>query len=148
MEEIKISYEGVEITYNEGINTWEFQLRGRQRSVVSLEKAKEAIEKEPAEKRKPFDPIPAILIRYSGIKKGKITSYVGKNRCSGNYEWWFMSEDKNREKIENLYYDNEANMKIIKSIADLDKGIKKIQREQEILRNQLQLVEPTPEMLE
>jgi hypothetical protein len=45
MSEIKATHNGIEITYNEHFNRWDFELRGRERSAESLYKAKQIISK-------------------------------------------------------------------------------------------------------
>lgn len=75
MNAIKETYKEVEITYNERNNTWEFILRGRERTAESLAKAKEIIDKPPAPKEKPFERVPVWYCHYrEGWHRGTVTS--------------------------------------------------------------------------
>ena len=58
---MKTVYQDIAIEYDEQSNAWKFELRGRSRGADSLAKAKEAIDKEPVEKRKPFPKFEAWL---------------------------------------------------------------------------------------
>ena len=67
--EFTFTYSDVDVAYNSKNDKWEFQLRGRLRNADSPAKAKEAIDKEPAEKKKPFPRFKVYqLNRYAGTK--------------------------------------------------------------------------------
>lgn len=73
-EQIKVTYGGVEIVYVERENRWRFELRGRERSSESLEKAKEAIDRPEPQEKKPFTRVSAWVSKYSGFEKVEVTS--------------------------------------------------------------------------
>ncbi len=59
---MKVTHSEIEIEYDEASNRWKFELRGRSRSAESLAKAKEAIDKVPADKQSKFPQTPAFRV--------------------------------------------------------------------------------------
>jgi hypothetical protein len=128
-EQIKVIHEGVEITYIEGPNEWEFQLRGRLRRVLSLSKAKEAIDKEPVPNREPFKRIDVLTLGCGKWSVATVTSYAGLGAWSQSHQWWVTIKEKGssskRERCDHddLYLDNEGNHKCILAMERIDREI-------------------------
>ena len=102
---IKVTYGGVEITYDEFTNQWVFELRGRERKVGSLSKAKENIDAPEPVKKKPFTHIPAMMQaeswarkEISNFEKVDITSVAA--RSYGDMQVWIVRQKNGvREKV-------------------------------------------------
>lgn len=102
MSEMKVMYEGIEITYNEPKDIWQFELRGRERSAESLAKAKEAINKPVADKASSaFKRTPAYATsgyRWdSSFTVGEVTSIADVSY--GTQYVWFVSQSGKRAKV-------------------------------------------------
>lgn len=63
-EEVKVTHNGVEITYDEGADVWRFEARGRERKAKSLAAARVTIDKPDPKEKKPFEPFEAIYVNY------------------------------------------------------------------------------------
>ena len=120
MADIKVNYDGVEITYLEKDDKWTFTLRGRERSAESLAKAKEAIDKPAPEAKKAFERIPAIKVNYSGIvKRGEITSIAESRAYSNRKEVWFTNgEGRRKEDASEMYSVTPENDRLIAEHAE------------------------------
>ena len=95
---VNTTHSGIEITYKEEDNRWYFELRGRSRNAESLTKAKEAIDKEPSEKRKQVFPrFDAYRINSWGWDLVSVTSVADAGYRSGEY-FWVNSKKRGREK--------------------------------------------------
>lgn len=143
-EAIKVSYNGVEITYSEGENQWLFELRGRSRKAESLQKAKEAIDKPVRQKADTeFKRCKAWFHRWGEWKKVDVTSFAGMGYSRG--EWWIMAEG-NRSKESALYADTPENAAIIEEIKKTDAEIRRLHKLNETLNTKLtRLQPPAPE---
>lgn len=95
---MNFTYEGIEVTYNEAKDQWEFELRGRSRSAPSPAKAKEFIDKEPSPmKAKPFPRFNAYLFRDGQMDSiVEVTSIAqraeGRDGEFGYSEFWIQSQ--------------------------------------------------------
>ena len=99
---MKTTYNEIEITYREDGNDWEFELRGRTRTAESLAKAKELIDKEPAEKKKPFPRFKAYKISYNReVSVVNITS--GADEGYGGKQFWIVDAKGSRSKEQAKY---------------------------------------------
>lgn len=100
---MNITHNGTEITYDEPSNTWKFVLRARDRSVESLAKAKEMIDRPVPEKAKPFEKIPAWEIRNDDPAKVEITGWGDQY---GSPAAWVTSPkgERRKERIEFTLY--------------------------------------------
>lgn len=120
---MKTTHNEIEITYNEDKDRWDFELRGRQRSAESLAKAKEAIDKEPVEKRKQVFPRFAAYLKknWEGYVTVTVTSMADAGYRGGIYFWIAMKDGtRQKEGAESLFPVNEKNTSIIAEIARLD----------------------------
>lgn len=100
---MKITHNGTDINYDEPSNTWKFVLRARDRSVESLAKAKEAIDKPVAEKSKPFEKIPAWEFRNDVPAKVEITGWT--DQYGSPAAWITCPKDgRRKERIEFRLY--------------------------------------------
>lgn len=131
---MKVVHNDIEITYNEDANTWEFTLRGRERTAPSLAKAKEWIEK-PVLNKVGFEPVEAFRVNtWQGARACRITSIARPSRYSGP-QVWVVYEDGVREKVHpnGLILNNETNR------AQLSE-IEKMEREVEQLHNKIEAI--------
>jgi hypothetical protein len=111
-------YNEIKITYREAQDDWTFELRGRNRSAESLAKAKEAIDKTPAEKRKPFPRFEAYRLNYRGVERVTITSAAEERygrTAPESVMFWISDKDGKRqqESARCLYPVNEHNDKVM-----------------------------------
>lgn len=147
MEQPTVTYEGISIAYIERSDEWEFELRGRTRRAPSLSKAKELINKEPAEKRvKPWEPFQCYQWeRYGseGVTKSTVTSCAGRARYSNGIEWWVKTSKGKREKVstDQLFAITPDNDKRIAEWKELDAQIDELQAKQAKLRASLKQIE-------
>lgn len=130
--EVKVTYGGIDIAYNEEQNRWEFELRGRERFADSLAKAKEAIDKPEPKTAKKFVPIRAFMNTYGGVYVGTITSIAE----SGNrlQEVWFTRDsDKRRtkERLDRMKEFNEANQNLVAEHDALQKEAETLRKKAE-----------------
>ena len=144
---MKTEHNGVEITYIEGTDDWHFQLRGRSRAAASLAKAKEAIDKEPADKRKPFPRFEAYLLNYQWFVRVTVTS-IAEDRWHPGTTYWVMHGDQRRkEKDTNLYKISAVNEGLLCQIRDKEADQRRINDEVVALRRLMETV-AVPEGLE
>lgn len=115
---MKTEYSGIEISYVEGTNDWHFELRGRSRRAESLAKAREAIDKEPKEKRtQTFPKFDAYQWSYGGIKTVTVTSLADNNAYSGGVDFWTTGpEGRRKEHDYSLFPVNDHNTALVKKI--------------------------------
>lgn len=107
MKTIGTLHQGIEINYVEADNQWLFTLRGRERKVESLAKAKEIIDKPEPIAKKPFARVKGFTTKgyagYAGSEytDAEVTSIAAPGRFyfGGCGEVW-VSVGKNREKID------------------------------------------------
>ena len=144
---MKTVYNEIEISYVEDTNTWEFVLRGRQRSTNSLTAAKEAIDKVPAEKRAPFPKFEAYMCAYSTTPKTTtVTSYAGKG-YSGDEFWVSTRGIRSKERADHLFQVNDHNTQVFSELAEIEKQKKTLDEKEKGIRARLQKV-VLPEMVE
>lgn len=112
--EVKVTYGGIDIAYNEEQDRWEFELRGRERFADSLAKAKEAIDKPEPKTAKKFVPVRAIMNTYSSVYVGTITS-IADSGYGPQQVWFTRDSDKRRSKepLSAMKEFNEANRKLV-----------------------------------
>lgn len=123
---ITVTYDGVEITYVEYTNKWNFELRGRERNVDSLTAAKEAIDKPEPVKKKPFTRIPAFVLEsnYNSIAKFipvEVTSVAESPSYRTTQQVWIVGPKGKREQKDApyVYADTPENkMQMAKYVAD------------------------------
>lgn len=142
MVEMKTTYEGIEIAYDEKANVWRFELRNRQRSAESLAKAKEAIDKPSPEPKKQFRRVKAWATegysdnRYELVD---VTSVADGSRVSRTLEVWISTKDGRKKKyVSNCFPSNEANDKIVASIKELSGQIDALVEQRRTLQRELQ----------
>jgi hypothetical protein len=116
---MKTDYSGIEITYDEGRDKWLFDLRGRSRSADSLTKAKEAIDKEPKEKRtQTFPRFEAYMWAYDGFKTVTVTSLADDGYHNGTTFWVSDADGRRRkERDYSLFPVNDHNTAIKEKIV-------------------------------
>lgn len=125
---IAVTYSGIAIAYNEVSDNWRFELRGRSRSATSLSKAKEAIDKEPVEKRKQtFPRFDAYIFNsYEDARIVTVTG-VGEQGWGGQQTFWVDNKGKrSKESASSLYPVNEKNTAIAKELARIKKEINRL----------------------
>ncbi len=138
---MKTEYNEIEISYDEGRDRWLFELRGRSRSADSLAKAKEAIDKEPAEKRQQtFPRFQAYFWRYDDLKVVTVTSIAEEASYGKSKVFWVMDKDNRRSKElqHSLFPVNEHNTKIIEAVKAKEAEVEKLQEDIRALRETLQ----------
>ena len=138
---MNVEHSGIAIEYKESDNRWYFELRGRSRNAESLAKAKEAIDKEPAEKRKQtFPRFDAYRNGYSqGWQIVSITSVADAGYRHGTY-FWIQNQKKEREKVsaDDLFPVNEHNDKIMAVLKEFEKQIAALKKQKEAQQAKLQ----------
>lgn len=138
---MKTEYNGIEINYVEGTDDWHFELRGRSRKADSLAKAKEAIDKEPAEKRtQAFPRFQAHFYSYSQWQIVTVTSVAADGYYGAGTAFWCNEKDGKRRKERDscLYPVNPHNDALVVAIKEKDKQIEKIEKEKSDLFEKLQ----------
>ena len=99
-ETVVVKYAGVEITYNEDTNRWNFELRGRERNAESLAAAKKAIDAPEPMKKASFERIKVYMFERwkadgTGVESVEVTS-VADSRYGT--EVWIVNAGR-REKV-------------------------------------------------
>jgi hypothetical protein len=142
-----VTYQDIVIGYYESDNQWTFELRGRERTVESLAKAKEAIDKPAPEKKEAFKPIAAFNYEnnhYMGIGGAKfvavtITSLVE----AGHYAWinssekGYRSNGRSKERADNLYLATSENAEKVVAWAALQKQVVELTEKMEVLKKSM-----------
>lgn len=127
-----LTYKGVEITFNELYERWEFTLDGRERFSQKLSAAKAVIDAPSKEKKKPFKQIEAYWEGYyRGYQKVKVTSLAEGSSANSAHFWISYTDISNRtsrSKIERrtLFAVNDKNDALIAEIKRLKDEVKKI----------------------
>lgn len=137
---MKTAYSDIEITYDEAKDDWSFELRGRSRRAPSLAKAKEAIDKEPTEKRKQtFPKFEAYFWSYNAIKVVTVTSVAeDPYHRSGSSFWIVCDGARKKEKDYSLYPVNEYNTALVEQIKAKDAERDLLDEKIKALREDLQ----------
>ena len=136
---MKTEYNGIEITYDEGRDKWLFDLRGRSRSADSLAKAKEAIDKEPKEKRvQTFPRFEAYLWAYNELRVVTVTSVAEDGYHQGATFWVVDGDRRKKERDYSLFPVNAHNTKLKDQIIAKEEEIEKINKQITKLRESLQ----------
>lgn len=121
---MKTMHHEIEISYDESDDRWHFTLRGRGRSAETLSRAKEAIDKEPVEKRKQVFPrFEAYLSRYGSNVEIVTVIALGDEAWRGHPRFWVVNKDGKRSKEHaiSLFPVNEKNTAIVAEIVALKK---------------------------
>jgi len=135
------THNGVEITYDEVANLWRFTLRNRDRSTASLTDAKEAIDKRPPEKAKPFDKIEAWWVNYNNPPQRVQITGIAEGSYSRHKLWVWIKSNKGRskEQVEGSIYQSDAtNDAICEEIIEKEKEINSLRAKIQNLRSSLQ----------
>lgn len=147
---VKVTYNNIEIGYNEDKNIWEFELRGRARTAPSLQQAKESIDKlvRAAKKESTFEKCQAWFLMYGErFLNVDVTSYAGFFGC--NHEFWtFIHEFKRRERRSNreLFKVNDHNEKLKSEYESNLRKIALLYEANAAIIKQMQVIEaPAPE---
>ena len=146
---MKTEHNGIEISYDENKNSWLFDLRGRSRSADSLAKAKEAIDKEPKEKRaQTFPRTEAYLWNYEGFKVVTVTSVAEEGYYGAGKSFWVNDGTKRKkERFSSLYPVNEHNTDLVDAIKAKDAERERISEQIESLKEKLKPIEVPKEIL-
>ena len=110
-----IVWHGVEVTYSESDNRWEFAIGGRDRSAETLANAKKAIDA-PEAKANTFKRVDAILWKYfASPEKRTLTGEAERSRFNKGRQFWSVDAKKKREMVDHgdLYADTAANHELI-----------------------------------
>lgn len=142
MDTLKTQHNGIEITYNEKLNRWEFELRGRERSTDTLALAKAAIDKPEPKDKPPFKRCKAYTEHTwsgDGFQTVEVTS-VANTHDWQETEYWIVTEKAQRQKISrhSLYPVNEKNSDLMAKIVSLDHQRDDLLNEREALKKKLQ----------
>lgn len=128
---MKTEYNGIEITYDETKNVWRFELRGRTRSAESLAKAKEAIDKEPADKRKQeFPRFDAYLCAYGdNFSVVTVTGIAESRGWSTEHEFWVKNAngDRSKQRFKSLFPVNDTNTAIVEEAKRISEEVAKLE---------------------
>lgn len=147
---MKTQYKDIEISYVEGTNDWHFELRGRTRKADSLSKAKEAIDKEPPEKRaQTFPRFEAYLWSYSELKTVTVTSAAEDGYYGATKAFWVTDKQgqRRKERESSLFPVNDHNTELIGQIKAKDAERERINKEIEGLKEKLQTASMPKEIL-
>lgn len=126
---------GIQITYSEAENKWTFELRGRERKVESLAKAKEAIDKpEPVQKASTFQRTKCWYHRWREewrmVEATSVAAATGRDVRNGSV-WIMDGKDRSKESARGLYPADEANSKLVARHNELEEQIQELKTEQE-----------------
>lgn len=139
---ITATYHDVSILYREEDNRWVFELRGRERSVESLEAAKKAIDAPEPKDKKPFARVRAYFKRgYGGDKQYEVVEVTSLAESSYGAEYvWIVNSKKNRSKERAMYLFPVclANDKRISEIEALAIEVAKLRRQIEQIEGTLE----------
>jgi hypothetical protein len=144
---VKVTYDGVEITYNESRDRWTFELRGRERSAESLAKAKEAIDKPEPKEKAPFARISAYMKSYGDYMKSygdkfqkvEVTS-VAEDDYGTPRVWTVRNGDRRKERADSLYCANAKNESLIAEYEALQTEIKALEEKSRALVNKMETI--------
>lgn len=136
--ELKTTYNGVEIVYDEQENKFKFEFRGRERAVESLSNAKKMIDSpEPGEKPA-FTKTPAWLMEYySGDpKKVEVTAIAEKGCYDRGINLWIRFDDAKRRKtsLNSVFLFNPRNTAIVEEIIRTGKAIEELSKKRADLK--------------
>src|ERR1700676_2626833 len=107
-QKLTVSYGGVDITYVESTNKWNFELRSRERNVDSLTLAKEAIDKPEPIKKKPFARISAFVLaskNYTDVyifQPVEVTCVAEQRTYRNAPQFWIVDARGKRETKDSL----------------------------------------------
>jgi hypothetical protein len=147
-EQVKTTYGGVEIGYDEDRDKWVFELNGRERSAETLLNAKKAIDaKPPAKGKDAFKRFEAYKAegyrssRYSVVTVTSIAEATSRyNR--GEIECWILDKkDRSKVAAARLYKINEANDVRIATLKRLEEQASQIRQEMSDVEDQLEVID-------
>lgn len=136
---MKTTHREIEIEYAEKENRWVFTLRGRERKVESLAKAKEAIDRPVKEDKPEFKRRTAWFKQYGRAPlKCEVTSIAEGHSWSSDTYFWIVvpSEGRRRkESITSLLADTPQNAERIEKVLALDKRGEELEEEKRKINN-------------
>jgi hypothetical protein len=144
---IKTKHKGIEITYDEEHNRWEFTIRGKERHATSVTLAREAIDKPPPADKKPFTPREVYVSESYGksaYRLAMVTSLAPSTYSYGRLEAWVTFKSGNsgrkREKValDRLYEVNANNEKVIAKLEKNDRAIQQLNNYEGTLKKQME----------
>lgn len=149
---MKVKHNEIEITYDENLNNWQFELRGRKRSALSLAAAKAAIDKPPPKDIKPFVRVECYTEprSYDGGNFHIVTATsIDQNRTSYSRspQVWTVNKNNNRERFgaHQLFPVNEHNTKLVREAGELWKQIKDLEKKRAATIKRLKIIEAKAE---
>jgi hypothetical protein len=142
MSDIKTTYNGVEITYDEGRDRWVYTLNGRERSAESLTKAKAAVHRPPAKaEQKRWEAFDAFYAPWYDrtLRPVRVTSVAQKTGWQKNEQVWIVNNGR-REKVDStlLFAVTDANRQRINEIREKIAAEEALSKEINRLRNALE----------
>jgi len=142
-------HKDVEVTLWEEDDTWRFTLRGRDRAAPSPSKARDLIDRPvPANKAKPFTPIPAILsrARESRFIPGTITSIAADSFRSDIKVWFSGPNGRQKFGLNEFVAPTPENLAIIAECEKLMEAARSAEeRARELGKNLAKLTIEVPE---
>jgi len=137
---MQTTHSGIEIEYDESKDVWRFDLRGRARSAATLSKAKEAIDKEPSEKRKQVFPrFEAYLVKLWETSVVTVTGLAEENYRSTTCFWVTTKEGKRSKEYANILFPvSDHNTAILAEIKKLDDQIEALEKAKAAQHTKLQ----------
>lgn len=137
---VTVLYCDVLVTYEEDRDVWTFSLRGRERSAPSLAKAKESIDKVPAEKKNDFQRVPVYCYNgwsSSAMSKGEITS-IAEGRFSTPEVWVVINGVREKKHASNVFPIGPANDGVVQVLEQLQHELEVVQAKIKASKGQLQ----------
>jgi len=117
---METTYNDIVISYQEANNRWHFELRGRKRSAESLAAAKNAIDKEPAAKRKQeFPRFHCYQFKYNDEVEIVTVTSVAEDGYRGLEFWVSSKEGRAKVRANMLNPANESNGALVEEIKAL-----------------------------
>lgn len=147
-------YREIEITYRERDDDWNFMVNGRERSLESLTKAKESIDRalDYEKKERPWKPFTAYLKKYGNdpFVLVTITSQAETSRYSNAVQYWVSQpngkkKERSKESAIDLYAATPENEQAIAKWITLDAEIEALSAQQrQLVEGMAQVETPSP----
>lgn len=140
--QITVTHNGIEITYNEDTNWFHFTLRGRDRKCQTLRAARDLIDKPEKDEKPPFKPVKAWHYgHYEGFKPVTVTS-VAEERYGSIY-FWTKDEhgSRSKEAASYIYASNPKNDRLIEVIKKAEDEKSKLEKQIAKIMDKLDRVE-------
>jgi hypothetical protein len=143
---IKITHAGVEITYLEDTNKWNFELRGRERNADSLQAAIDVIDTPEPIKKNPLVRYTAFIHPYSWDGTGTFETVTVTSVAEGAASQphvWVLHADKKREKIrvDRVFASTPENEAAMREYLVTNAAITRLRKAQETLLESMKLIE-------